>query len=36
MLTAGCTAATCDAERTETVVKAMCAASLASAAAQIH
>jgi hypothetical protein len=35
-LTAGCTPATCDAERTRTVVKAMCAATLASAAASIH
>ena len=35
-LTAGCTPATCDAERTRTVVKSMCAAALASAAASIH
>jgi hypothetical protein len=35
-LTTGCTPATCDAERTRTVVKAMCAATLASAAASIH
>jgi hypothetical protein len=35
-LTAGCTAATCDAQRTATVVKSLCAATLASAAASIH
>jgi hypothetical protein len=35
-LTAGCTPATCDAERTRTVVKSLCAAALASAAASIH
>ena len=35
-LTTGCTPATCDAERTRTVVKSMCAAALASAAASIH
>jgi hypothetical protein len=35
-LTAGCTALTCDAERTRTVVKSLCAATLASAAASIH
>ena len=35
-LTAGCTVATCDAERTRTVVKSLCAATLASAAASIH
>jgi hypothetical protein len=35
-LTAGCTVATCDAERTQTVVKSLCAATLASAAASIH
>jgi hypothetical protein len=35
-LTTGCTPATCDAERTRTIVKSMCAATLASAAASIH
>jgi hypothetical protein len=35
-LTAGCTPASCDAERTRTVVKSLCAAALASAAASIH
>lgn len=35
-LTAGCTAATCDAERTQTVVKSLCAAALGSAATTIH
>jgi hypothetical protein len=35
-LTAGCTAATCDAERTRTVVKSLCSAALASAAASVH
>ena len=35
-LTAGCNAANCDAERTRTVVKATCAATLASAAVHIH
>ena len=35
-LTAGCTPATCDAERTRTVVKGVCAAVLGSAAVQIH
>jgi hypothetical protein len=35
-LTAACTPATCDAERTRTVVKSLCAAALASAAASIH
>ncbi len=35
-LTAGCTALTCDAERTRTVVKAMCSAMLSSAAASVH
>jgi hypothetical protein len=35
-LTAGCTAATCDAERTRTVVKSLCSAALASAAATVH
>jgi hypothetical protein len=35
-LTAGCTAATCDAERTRTVVKSLCSAALASAATSVH
>jgi hypothetical protein len=35
-LTAGCTATSCDDERTRTVVKSLCAATLASAAASIH
>ena len=35
-LTASCSAATCDAERTRTVVKAACSAALASGAASIH
>jgi hypothetical protein len=35
-LTAGCTPATCDAVRTRTIVKSLCSAALASAAASIH
>ncbi len=35
-LTAGCTPTTCDAERTRTVVKSLCSAALASAAASVH
>ena len=35
-LTNNCTPATCDATRTRTVVKSLCAAALASAAASIH
>jgi hypothetical protein len=35
-LTAGCTATTCPATRTRTVMKAACAAVLGSAAAQVH
>jgi hypothetical protein len=35
-LTAGCTAASCDAVRTRTVVKGLCASVLSSAAAQLQ
>jgi hypothetical protein len=35
-LTAGCTAATCDAVRTRNVVKGVCAAVLSSAAVTVH